>query len=338
MRAVSALPPLVVRLSHALVALCLLTILTALATLPALAAPPSSFSAAKRLAENEIYVDQDRTFYCGCAFDFDQGPDLASCGYRIRKQPKRAARIEWEHVMPAYDFGRQRQCWQEGGRRSCRANDPVFRQAEADLVNLVPSVGEVNGDRSNMRYGMATSADAYQYGQCTAKVDFPERTFQPPAAVRGDIARTYWYMRDTYGIQIGRQQQQLFRAWAKADPVSAWERERNRRIARIQGSGNPYVEGDTSNDKGEEKIVEKSEGRNEEKTDKSSSTEAPAWTKGQDSSPLAPDHSAAAFSCTPRKTCSKMRSCEEARYHLTQCGNARLDGDGDGTPCEALCG
>ncbi|MCE3028586.1 excalibur calcium-binding domain-containing protein [Salinicola sp. DM10] len=32
-----------------------------------------------------------------------------------------------------------------------------------------------------------------------------------------------------------------------------------------------------------------------------------------------------------------MRSCEEARYHLTQCGNARLDGDGDGTPCEALC-
>ncbi|WIX33312.1 endonuclease [Salinicola sp. JS01] len=333
MRAVSALCLSPIRgLSLALVALCLLT---PLATPPAQAAPPSSFSAAKRLAESEVYVDQDRTFYCDCAFDFDTGPDLASCGYQIRKQPKRAARIEWEHVMPAYDFGRQRQCWQEGGRRHCRANDPVFRQAEADLVNLVPSVGEVNGDRSNMRYGMATSADAYQYGQCPAKVDFPERTFEPPAAVRGDIARTYWYMRDTYGIQIGRQQQQLFQAWAKADPVSAWERERNRRIARIQGSGNPYVESDTPGEKAQGNSQEKSG----EKTEKSSSTEAPAWTKTRGNSSLEPERAAAAaFSCTPRKTCGKMRSCEEARYHLTQCGNTRLDGDGDGTPCEALCG
>ena len=45
-----------------------------------------------------------------------------------------------------------------------------------------------------------------------------------------------------------------------------------------------------------------------------------------------------AFSCAPSKTCSRMESCEEALYHLTVCGNRRLDGDGDGVPCQALCG
>ncbi|MCM2317822.1 MAG: excalibur calcium-binding domain-containing protein [Pseudomonas sp.] len=32
-----------------------------------------------------------------------------------------------------------------------------------------------------------------------------------------------------------------------------------------------------------------------------------------------------------------MSSCEEARFHLQQCGNSRLDGNSDGVPCESLC-
>ena len=43
------------------------------------------------------------------------------------------------------------------------------------------------------------------------------------------------------------------------------------------------------------------------------------------------------YSCSPRKTCGRMASCEEARFHLKQCGNKRLDGDGDGVPCNSLC-
>lgn len=35
-------------------------------------------------------------------------------------------------------------------------------------------------------------------------------------------------------------------------------------------------------------------------------------------------------------TCGQMASCEEARDYLVRCGVLRLDGDGDGTPCEAL--
>lgn len=65
------------------------------------ASPPSSFNSAKRIAEQKIYHDQTQSFYCDCAFDFESGPNLESCGYEIRKQANRANRIEWEHVMPA---------------------------------------------------------------------------------------------------------------------------------------------------------------------------------------------------------------------------------------------
>jgi len=41
--------------------------------------------------------------------------------------------------------------------------------------------------------------------------------------------------------------------------------------------------------------------------------------------------------CSPRKHCSAMTSCEEARRYMQQCGGGTLDGDGDGVPCEKLC-
>lgn len=43
------------------------------------------------------------------------------------------------------------------------------------------------------------------------------------------------------------------------------------------------------------------------------------------------------YSCSPRKTCRQMVSCDEARFHLETCGNRGLDRDGDGRPCNALC-
>jgi len=176
-----------------------------LAAFAAEAAPPSSFNAAKRIAEQQVYYDQNTSFYCDCPFDFDSGPNLEACDYEIRKQPQRANRIEWEHVMPAYDFGRQRQCWIEDGRDNCRRTDEVFRRAEADLHNLVPAIGEVNGDRSNMRFAIVNDP-VHEYGACQVSVSFQERAFQPPPHRLGDIARIYWYMRDTYDISISRQQ------------------------------------------------------------------------------------------------------------------------------------
>ena len=41
--------------------------------------------------------------------------------------------------------------------------------------------------------------------------------------------------------------------------------------------------------------------------------------------------------CGSRTYCREMASCAEARAYLEQCGLKRLDGDGDGVPCESLC-
>lgn len=45
-----------------------------------------------------------------------------------------------------------------------------------------------------------------------------------------------------------------------------------------------------------------------------------------------------AHGCGAKRHCSQMVSCDEARYYFSQCGIKRLDRDGNGVPCEALCG
>jgi deoxyribonuclease-1 len=166
-----------------------------------------------------------------------------SCGYEVRKQETRAKRTEWEHIVPAWTFGHQRQCWQQGGRKNCVATDKVFRAMEADLFNLYPSVGEVNGDRSNFNYGMTAGVSA-QYGACQTRIDFSSRTAEPRNEVKGLVARTTFYMFDRYNLNMSRQQQQLLMAWSKQYPATTWERKRNDRIAQIVGYSNPFVTGE----------------------------------------------------------------------------------------------
>lgn len=202
----------------------------------------NNFTQAKAAAA-KIHQDAPGSFYCGCKIRW-QGkkgvPDLASCGYQVRKNANRARRIEWEHVVPAWQFGHQRQCWQDGGRKNC-ARDPVYRQIETDLHNLQPAIGEVNGDRDNFMYGQWNGGER-QYGQCAMKIDFQRRLAEPPPRARGVIARTYFYMRDRYRLNLSRQQTQLFEAWNRLYPVTQWECVRDRRIAQIQGRHNPYVQ------------------------------------------------------------------------------------------------
>lgn len=45
----------------------------------------------------------------------------------------------------------------------------------------------------------------------------------------------------------------------------------------------------------------------------------------------------AAAACGTKRTCKEMSSCDEARHYLIDCGLKRLDGDGDGVPCNSLC-
>ncbi len=42
----------------------------------------------------------------------------------------------------------------------------------------------------------------------------------------------------------------------------------------------------------------------------------------------------AKFACEGKTHCTEMRSCEEAKYYLAHCPWPKMDGDGDGIPCE----
>jgi len=273
---------------------------------------PESFSQAKKLLK-KIHADQTKTFYCQCDY---AGKDIdpATCGYQPRKQAKRGKKLEIEHVVSAWEIGHQRQCWQEGGRKNCRKTDELFIMMSSDLHNLQPAVGELNGDRANFKFQMI-EGEPRVYGQCDFEVDFKARVAEPPRNREGDIARTYFYMRDRYNLRISRSQTQLFNVWARRDPVDDWERERNYRITKVQGNSNCYISEDCEITavRSNEISQIKSQARNAKKTKifKECSSQI--------------------------KYCSQMRSCDEAKHYLNHCQRYNLDRDGDGTPCESLC-
>ena len=59
------------------------------------------------------------------------------------------------------------------------------------------------------------------------------------------------------------------------------------------------------------------------------------WRQGKRSVISATD--AEPFQCGEKQYCKEMLSCAEAKFYLASCGLTKLDGDGDGMPCESLC-
>jgi len=214
----------------------------------------TSFSKSKNTLDKLINADHRITFYAGCKYNNNKRINWHSCGFTPRKRVDRAARVEWEHIMPAWEFGHQLQCWHKStytnrkgmtkkidARKNCRIHSSFFNRMEADMHNLRPTVGELNANRSNYRYGMVIG-EPRAYGQgVDFEVDFKQRVAEPTLNVRGDIARTYFYMEKEYGVRIGRKQRRLFEAWNRQDPVDTWEVERNCRIERLQGNVNSFI-------------------------------------------------------------------------------------------------
>lgn len=227
------------------------------------------FDDAKK-ALSRIYAEgaQHTDLYCGCTFVAEPGRglrvDLASCSYVAARDRARAERIEWEHAVPAAAFGRTFAAWREGdprcvdsrgkryrGRRCARATSAEFSRIEADLHNLFPVVGEVNGLRGDLPMGLLDepgrgshrgSTASFSFGGCTSAID--KGVFLPRPEVRGDLARAYKYMDRSYPERqiVDDAHRTVFDRWDREDPPDAWERERNRRIEAAQGNRNTFIE------------------------------------------------------------------------------------------------
>ena len=210
-----------------------------------------SFSKAKKQLETKVYQDHRETLYCGA--DFDSKKNIASpIGFHTEKHVKRSKRVEWEHVVPAENFGRTFVEWREGdkqcvsskgksykGRKCANKVNEEYRFMQADMYNLYPAIGAVNAMRSNYNFTMLPDVKS-EFGSCPMKID--NRKAEPPTEARGLIARTYLYMDDTYArYKMSKSQKQLMNAWNKMYPVSNWECKRAKRIESIQGNKNEVI-------------------------------------------------------------------------------------------------
>lgn len=216
-----------------------------------------TFSEAKRLLLRDVYFDAGhrRTLYCESAFDTGKNV-VHDPGYVSAKAWDRANKLEWEHVVPAEAFGKSFREWREGdpgcvdgkgrsfkGRKCAEKVSDAFRHMEADLYNLYPECGEINGLRSNYSFALLSGPADFTFGACKTKISTKERKIEPRPEIRGDVARTYFYMQSAYpgrGVVSGKNEK-LFSAWDRQDPVDGWECERARRIERVQGNEQPFV-------------------------------------------------------------------------------------------------
>lgn len=156
-----------------------------------------------------------------------------------------------EHSFPNSWFGKER--------------PPMY----TDLHHLYPTDGYVNNRRSNYPFG-ETNGEKYKsandfskLGTCTFE-GYSGIVFEPNDEYKGDFARTYFYMVTCYEEQIptwytnysdskptldgntypglSAWQLKMLMKWAKNDPVSEKEVNRNNAVYGIQENRNPFID------------------------------------------------------------------------------------------------
>ncbi|MCD8339273.1 MAG: endonuclease [Burkholderiales bacterium] len=211
-----------------------------------------SFTQAKQILRSQVFNTPDSrvTIYCG--IPYNRNKIMLPTGFNTNINPKRAERLEWEHVVPAENFGRAFSEWRNGdpscvdnkgksfkGRKCADQVNAEFRRMHADLHNLFPIIGSVNALRSNFNFEEMPEVPA-TFGSCEFKVS--GRRAEPPARAKGIVARAYKYMDATYpSYNMGTPQKRLMEAWDKQYPVTEWECQSSKKKELIQGNPNPFV-------------------------------------------------------------------------------------------------
>lgn len=196
---------------------------------PALAgqtAIPNCDTARDQFFWAQLYTAGGEELYC--AADFAAG------------QRKIGGRnLSVEHAYPADWIATANGC---RNRNDCPV--AAYGFAEADLHNLWPAIQNINSSRSDLRFGEVTGEGARRFTDYCP--DF-ERTqgaaavVEPRDDVKGDLARSLFYMSTTYGLPLHGMGPMLAR-WHQDDPPDGVERWRNDRIEELQGTRNGFID------------------------------------------------------------------------------------------------
>ena len=157
------------------------------------------------------------------------------CGRKFRRFDRR---YNIEHVFPMGWVVHQLHC---GDRKRCRARSRRFNVIESDMHNMYAARRDLNKRRGSMMFGLIKGERWVEPG-CDLEIDARRHRVEPRPAVRGNIARAMLYMADRYDLKLYRRQREMLERWNREDPPDAAEKARNRRIKRVQGNGNPWIE------------------------------------------------------------------------------------------------
>ena len=185
------------------------------------------------LAERPVYLDTIPVFWRNLYPDGGQG---LYCGHDFRARDRS---YNIEHVYPMSWVARALRC---GDRQACRRTSARFNEIESDMHNMYPARKDLNKARGSYPFREIRGERPVERG-CDLEIDHRARVVEPRPAVRGDIARAMLYMAERYEeLVLYERQRRLLLDWHRQDPPDDAERQRNRRVAEIQGRPNPWIE------------------------------------------------------------------------------------------------
>lgn len=114
-----------------------------------------------------------------------------------------------------------------------------------DFVNVIWSNQTANGKRGNNRFCNIPKRSEYEvYSESELVGYIRDDCFMPTDEFKGDVARIVLYMYVTYqddGLNRSHIDLSLMKSWAKNDPVSGVEIQRNKTIQSLYGYSNRFV-------------------------------------------------------------------------------------------------
>ncbi len=166
-----------------------------------------------------LYKDGGKTFYCDKGFD-KQTPLLA--------------------VSHIYGEVQVRDYLQCGTKRRCMRNDAKYQEIMSDLHNMVVADSYFEFKRKGAKFGPLDQS--IEANECGLRVQMG--FIEPPARIKGDIARVLFYLYERYGLPLPTHVSVLHR-WHQDDPPSEEEIARNLQISSIQGNENSFINNPT---------------------------------------------------------------------------------------------
>lgn len=193
------------------------------------------FRQAKKVLNEEVYNEKElrQDNYCWDEYNSYDNKIIKNSFVSQSKNSKRWDKIEWEHVVPAENFGKSFVEWREWNTelcwnkkwRECAWKNETFKMMEWDIYNLIPANGEINWTRSNLKFGVVTSNNYISYWDCSFKIDRKEKVAEPMDSTKGMVARIslYFTLRYPEHYKLSDQQAKLFSAWNKQFPPTNYE-------------------------------------------------------------------------------------------------------------------